>query len=555
MKIIILLLLSFNALAQNPPPPPPPATPLTPPVDPVGNESSPDKVLLGKTLYWDEQLSSTKTTACGSCHILSSGGTDPRANRNFSTNPGFDELFNTADDVTGSPGVALTDASGDYMFNETYGYTTQVTGRKAPTSINAGYAENLFWDGRALDQLIDPISNEVILQSGAALETQVLGPPLATAEMSHTGRTWTDVIQTLKQSSPMALSPDLNVDLQDWIGTNSYFELFNKAFGNNEITASKVAMAIASYERSLYSNQSPFDDNLNGNPAALTQQERRGLGVFRGALCGGCHTGALLSDNNFHNTGVTPNFEDEGRFAVTEVNADQGRFKTPVLRNLESQTSFMHNGVFSTLEEVVDFYDRGGDFNNPNLDPRMVPLNLSQNQKNDLVAFLKRPLTDQRVVAETGPFSRPTLYTESDRVPQITLTGIAGFNNKIPAIIANQPPLLGNSSFTVAIENALPLAPSVFVMGLDDPGTSSLPLINNNIIYQNIELSDGADGHGSLSLQLPNQTEMIGVTLYGRWYVEDGSAINGYAISPLLEITLFKPEFGVAEQIFIGSFE
>ena len=294
---------------------------------------------------------------------------------------------------------------------------------------------------------------------------------------------------------------------------------------------------------------------MNGNPAALTQQERRGLGVFRGSLCGGCHTTALLSDNNFHNTGVTPNFEDEGRFAVTGLAADRGRFKTPVLRNLENQTSFMHNGAFSTLEEVVDFYDRGGDFNNPNLDPRMVPLNLSQNQKDDLVAFLKRPLTDQRVVTETGPFSRPTLYTESDRVPQITQTGIAGFNSKIPVIMANQPPLLGNSSFTIAIENALPLAPSVFVMGLDDPGTSSLPLANNNIIYQALDLSDGADGHGTLSLRLPGQAAMDGVTLFGRWYVEDATAANGYAISPLLEITLFKPEFGVAEQIFVGSFE
>lgn len=556
MKIICLLLISTNLWAQNPPPPL--ADPLLPPTDPLGNESSFDKIMLGKVLYWDEQLSSTKTIACASCHIMSSGGTDPRSSINNpdAQNPGFDGVYNTEDDITGSPGVAQTDSNGDYQHNPLFGYFSQVTGRKAPSVINSGYASSLFWDGRAGDQLIDPITNEIILSSGAALEVQALGPPVSSAEMAHTGRTWQDVITSVEQSSPLALSPLVPIEIASWIGTNSYYELFETVFGNTEITASKIAMVIASYERSLFSNQTPFDDNLNGNFNALTQQERRGLGVFRGSLCGGCHASALLSDNNFHNIGVSPNNEDVGRFAVTGLAPDRGRFKTPPLRNLETRSSFMHNGAFSTLEQVVDFYDRGGDFNNPNLDPRIVPLNLTQNQKNDLVAFLKRPLTDQRVSNETGPFESPLLFSESDRLADISGTGIAGTNNKIPFIYSNQPPLLGNKSFTLAVENALPGAASTFIVSTQDPGIGTLPAPEESIIYATKTLlSDSNDGHASLSLELPSEDSFIGVTLYGRWYIEDKQAVDGYAISPLLQFTLFKPEYGYAGQIFSATFE
>ena len=555
MKILPLLLLSSCVLAQNPPPP---ADPLAPPLDPVGNESSFDKVMLGKVLFWDEQLSSTKTVACATCHILSNGGTDPRSivNDINAINPGIDGVFNTGDDITGSPGVSESNAIGDYQYNPLYGYFSQVTGRKAPSVINSGYADSLFWDGRAGDELIDPITNQTILSSGAALESQVLGPPTSSTEMAHSGRSWQDVITSVEQSSPLALAPIVSSDIANWIGANSYYQLFQMVFGSTEITASKIAMAIASYERSLFSDQTPFDENLNGNPAALTQQERRGLAVFRGALCGGCHATALLSDNNFHNIGVSPNNEDEGRFAVTGLARDRGRFKTPPLRNLEYRTSFMHNGAFSTLEQVIDFYDRGGDFNNPNLDPRMVPLNLSQTQKEELVSFLKRPLTDERVSSETGPFERPKLYSESDRVPQIIGNGISGTNDKIPVIHANQPPLLGNSSFTLAVENALPGVNSTFVVAEDDPGIEGLPSSVNAMFYiSKTLLSNNNDGHVSISVVLPSDNSLNGMTLYGRWYIEDSQTANGYAISPLLQFTLFKPEFGHAGQIFSGSFE
>ncbi len=555
-NLFVLLLFTTHVWAQNPPPPP--INPLPAPLDPVGNESTFDKVMLGKVLYWDEQMSSTKTVACASCHIMSSGGTDPRSNVNnpLAKNPGLDNLFNTADDITGSPGVAETNSTGDYQHNLVFGYESQVTGRKAPSAINAGYANSLFWDGRAGDQLIDPITNETVLPSGAALEAQVLGPPVSSTEMAHTGRTWKDVITSIERSSPLALSPIVPNDIVNWVGSQSYYQLFESAFGNTEITASKIAMAIASYERSLFSNQTPFDQSINGNANALTQQERAGQAVFAASQCIGCHTGALMSDNNFHNIGVSPNNEDEGRFAVTGQIPDMGRFKTPPLRNLENRASFMHSGTFSTLEQVVDFYDRGGDFSNPNLDPRIRPLNLNQNQKNSLLAFLRRPLTDVRVTNETGPFESPLLFSESDRLAIISGEGVAGTGSKIPFIYSNQPPLLGNKSFTLALENALPGAESIFVVSTLDPGTDELPDVESAIIYTTKTLLSGNnDGHVSLSIELPSSDSYNGKTLFGRWYVVDNQAINGYAISPLLEFTLFKPDFGHAGQIFSAGFD
>lgn len=557
-KKILLLLISTNLMAQNPPPPPA-ADPLIAPTDPVGNISTADKILLGKALFWDEQMSSSKTVACASCHIMSSAGTDPRSTENNAAalNPGFDGLFQTVDDIIGSPGVAESCEKGDYTLNQDYGYNPQVTGRKAPSVINAGYSDSLFWDGRAEDQLIDPVTNETVLTSGAALETQILGPPTSSVEMGHTGRTWQDTIESIEKASPLALTPLLSTEMETWIGNQSYYQLFDRVYGSSEITASKIAMAIAAYERSLYSNQTSFDENLNGNPNAMNQQEREGLRVFRDALCGGCHTTGLLTNHAFHNIGVTTNAEDPGRFEVTNRNADRGRFKTPALRNLNLRTSFMHNGGFSTLEQVVDFYDRGGDVNNPNLDPRMVPLNLTQTQKNNLVYFLRNSLSDQRVEDETGPFGSPLLYSESDRVPTISGTGVVGSNNKTPKLTAIQPPIMGNTSFTVAVENAKAGSQSTFVISNQDPGVSAIPQQANSLIFASKTLitANNGDGHASLSVELPSDTTLNGTTLYGRWYIQDEQGIDGLAVSELLQFTLFKPEYGQAGKIFSGAFE
>ena len=231
------------------------------------------------------------------------------------------------------------------------------------------------------------------------------------------GRDWNDVVTSVKTITPLALSPLVSEELSHWINSQNYFQLFEKVFGTNAITAPKIAMAIAAYKRFLYSNQAPFDFMIaTQDPSFLTLQEKSRQ-VFMSQGCNACHTGALFSNEEFQNIGVSPNAEDSGRFAVTGVEADRGKFKATSLRSLQFRTSFMHTDRLTSLEEVVELYDRGGDFANPNLDTRITPLFLSNTQKTNLVSFLGRPLTDPRVTNETGPFSLPALYAGSSREP------------------------------------------------------------------------------------------------------------------------------------------
>src|SRR6185369_15781503 len=155
----VLVLAPIVALAQVSPPPPP-LTPLPPPPAPPGNPITPAKVNLGKVLFWDEQLSSSRTVACGTCHRAETGGSDPRSVSGLAgaTAPGPDGTLGTADDITGSPGVVLTDAGGAYDEAAVFGLGVQVTTRHAPSFINAAYAPNLFWDGRARTTFLDPVT-------------------------------------------------------------------------------------------------------------------------------------------------------------------------------------------------------------------------------------------------------------------------------------------------------------------------------------------------------------------------------------------------------------
>jgi hypothetical protein len=168
---------------------------LNPPNAPAGNPVTAAKAYLGKALFWDEQLSSTRTVSCGTCHFATNGGSDSRTVTGSARarNPGADGLFNTDDDVFASPGVTFSNADGTYSLSPVYGFNEQVTGRKSRSYIDAAYSNALFWDGRATQTFTDPLSGSVVLQTGAALESQVLAPPVSSAEMAHAGRDWNDV--------------------------------------------------------------------------------------------------------------------------------------------------------------------------------------------------------------------------------------------------------------------------------------------------------------------------------------------------------------------------
>jgi cytochrome c peroxidase len=450
-------------------------------------------------------------------------------------------VFDTADDVFASPGVVSNNSDGSYSFSAVYGFREQVTGRKSRSYIDAGYSNSLFWDGRATQVFTDPIGGAVVLPGGAALESQVLGPPLSSVEMAHAGRNWNDVAARVSVARPLTLSPSVPQGLNDWIGSRSYAELFEEAFGTSEITPARIALAIATFERTVYSDRTPLDQSV-AQIAPLTAAEVRGQGVFNQSSCNVCHAGTLFSDNAFHNIGVRPQAEDTGRFQVTGNGNNLGEFRTPSLRNVGLRGPYFHNGRFSTLEEVVEFYNRGGDFNAPNINRNLIrPLNLSAPQKADLLAFLRRPLTDPRVAAGTAPFDRPLLYSESARVPQITGSGTPGTGARVPQVTAVEPPLAGNPTFTVAVSNALGGAPAVLVIDSNDPGTGPAIPATGSFARTTVQLSgSGAgQGFGSVSLLIPANPALIGATFTGRWYVTDASAAGGVAVTPAFRFTVF----------------
>ncbi|HTR96707.1 MAG TPA: cytochrome c peroxidase [Candidatus Acidoferrales bacterium] len=546
--LIVLALPAALALAQGPPPPPPPLTPLPPPLQPAGNPATTSKVNLGKTLFWDEQLSSARTVACGTCHRAASGGSDPRAQLGsaHSTNPGPDDLTPSADDITGSPGSVLHDATGALQWSSTFGLGVQVTGRYPPSNVNAAYDPLLFWDGRAGQVFLDPVSGDTVLTAGGALENQVLAPPVSTVEMGHIGRTWTDVASQVATAQPLALATHVPSDLTSWIAGRSYADLFVEAFGSVEVTGARIAMAIASYERTLFSTQTPFDSLIAGT-ATLTPLETQGFQLFGQLPCAGCHAASLMSDNQYHYTGVRPATDDSGRAVVTHAVQDLGAFKTPSLRNVSLRTAFMHDGRFSTLSDVIDFYDRGGDFTAPNKDPRIVPLHLTPQQKAALLAFLGRPLVDARVAAASAPFDRPTLYSEGSLTPEVLVGGVNGSSGAPPQPVALEPALLGNPTFTLGLTDALGGASAVLVIDdAEPPASGGIPTSGSFARIPTVLGGSGASaGYGSATLAVPSDPSQLGRVLYARWYVSDPAAPGGIASSPAVRITLFGPDGSV----------
>ncbi|MHC5064899.1 MAG: cytochrome-c peroxidase [Planctomycetota bacterium] len=543
------------------------------PPTPTNNPTTADKVLLGKTLFWDEQLSSMRTVACGTCHIPAAGGSDPRAlittappwpcippfcggeTSTLPTNPGPDGLFGTDDDSVASPGVVGTYADGTYWLSA-WRLNPQVTRRKTPTMINAAFVPDLFWDGRAGKQFYDPLDPaSLLLDDHASLENQAAGPPVSTAEMAHMDRNWTEIAQRVQDVQPLAMAmqiPDASYPVPGvgtipawdiWLGSSSYQDLFNLVYGSTDITPARIIMAIAAYERTLVSDDSRFDRSENGGPP-LTMLEQRGRDLFFGdAKCADCHDRPEFTDHSFKNIGVRPPSEDMGRADVTSNTADEGAFKVPGLRNVALRAPYMHNGRFVTLEDVVEFYERGGDFTNPEL----TVLNLSDMDKMALVAFMQT-LTDERVAQELPPFDRPVLYTETDRVPDVYGTS-SGAGGSSPFIIGLEPPLVGNPNWTLAVDGGPGGAHAFLVWGrgMDMVGTLVVGIRVHldlskpfRIIYAGeLEGVGAGEGYGSLPLSIPNNSTLVGQDFYAQWLILDESGPFGLLSSDALAAQFF----------------
>lgn len=310
------------------------------------NPQTPEKVELGKKLFFDRRLSGDGTMSCVTCHMPDKGFTDGQA-------------------------IALS-------------YPTTKNWRNSPTLINVTFAKFLFHDGRA-----------------ESLEDQALFPMMSAFEMNQN----LDFLEEEIRSVP------------------EYVNEFKQVFGTADITRERIAMAIAAFERTLISRNAPIDRYLKGDNDALSIEMKKGLEIFTGkGKCSDCHFGVNLNDDKFHalNVPENPEFqadprvaatrrfvaklnhfedfrnlrEDPGRYLITKEITDWRAFKTPTLRDISKTAPYMHNGIFDTLEEVIEFLDQGGGKGNT----AIQPLALTADEKRFLRIFLSEAIAGDDIV-------------------------------------------------------------------------------------------------------------------------------------------------------------
>ncbi len=327
---------------------------LTAAIIPASNPMTKGRVELGKQLYFDPRVSKDATVSCASCHDPAKGWTD-----NLATSVGIGN---------------------------------QKGARNAPTVLNTAYGRKMFWDGRA-----------------DSLEGQAQGPIQNKIEMGD--QSYKEIIERLRTIP-------------------GYRAQFLQVFGS-DVNLDGMAKAIAAFERTALSGDSAYDRYSNGDPEEqpgvfqiLTESQKRGMVLFglslRGedpykvdstllqkAKCSKCHVGQNFSDEEFHNIGIgydesRAKFADLGRWVISPIgsksDAERGSFKTPTVRDITRTGPYMHDGSEQTLEAVVEYYNKGGT-RNPALDPEMTPLNLTDGEKADLVAFMKSLTSPDVVVA------------------------------------------------------------------------------------------------------------------------------------------------------------
>lgn len=229
--------------------------------------------------------------------------------------------------------------------------------RHSPTVINAAYQKLLFWDGRA-----------------KSLEDQAKGPLGNPREMTLIDNVHEAHLQCEKRVYKI----------------EGYRKLFKEVFGTDECSVDDIAKAIATFERTVVSGNAPFDRYMAGDKNAMSHEQIMGWVIYKHVGCLFCHSGASFSDGSFFNIGVGMDeaHPDLGRFEITRKEQDKGAFKTPTLREVSKSYPYMHNGSIWTLEDVIEYYDKGG-IPNPYLHPRMKPLGLTKIEKKNLLSFMK----------------------------------------------------------------------------------------------------------------------------------------------------------------------
>jgi parallel beta-helix repeat protein len=363
-----------------------------------------ERAELGRLLFFDPILSGDNTISCATCHHPDFGFSDGRA---LSMGKG-----------------------GRGIGPERIGGAT--IRRSAPTLWNAAYNHRQFWDGRAAD-----------------LEEQAISPITSPIEMAE---------------DPQNLVRELR-------SIPEYVRLFDSAFGGNNgssISLDAVAKAIAAFERTLTANNAPFDRYVAGDRGALTEAQLRGFNIFRSgkARCFECHGLPTFANPDFKVLGV-PDLEgqppDLGRGEVVGSENYNRAFKVPTLRNVVLTAPYMHNGRFKTLEEVLDFYARGGGpgmgFNLPNIDDKIRAFSLSPQEKEDLIAFLYALTDESRLPAV--PERVPSGLTVVPRIANPARQLVARYNVGSPRKVykGRQPKIIivrEGQSIQQAIDEAQP---------------------------------------------------------------------------------------------------
>ena len=292
---------------------------------PKDNPYTPQKLVLGKKLYFDTRISVSSAQSCASCHSPAFGWAD------------------------GLPvGV---------------GFGMAQLGRHSPTIINAAWGAIFMWDGRL-----------------ANLEEQALGPIQSPGEMNMPIDQLVERLNTIPEYKP----------------------LFAAAFPGEAISPKTLAKAIATYERTVVSQRAPFDDWIDGNEKAISEDAKRGFILFNTkAKCSSCHEGWNFTNDGFQDIGLPSNDIGRGKFVPGVVKMEHA-FKTPGLREIGRRNPYMHDGSLTTLAQVVDHYDRGG-VERPSRSDLMTPLGLTAQEKADLVAFLNT------LSSELNPTAVPVL--------------------------------------------------------------------------------------------------------------------------------------------------
>lgn len=234
------------------------------------------------------------------------------------------------------------------------GHGMKPLGRRSPSIVNAAYGEIFMWDGRM-----------------ASLEEQALGP--------------------IKTDVEMNLPLDQLVDRLK--GISEYGPLFKAAFPHQGIAPETIAKAIATYERTVVSGRAPFDAWIDGNEKAISDSAKNGFVLFNTkAHCSACHSGWNFTDDSFHDIGLPDQDIGRGKF-LPDVVKMQHAFKTPGLREIARRAPYMHDGSVPTLEAVVDHYVQGG-VDRPSRADEIKPLQLTDQEKNDLVSFMNTLTSD-----------------------------------------------------------------------------------------------------------------------------------------------------------------